>query len=430
MRKNKKYILIISLFFTYFFGIINVNAASVSVSSTSNNVIVGNKIKVTINISDDVAAWDFSVGYDTSKLRVDKSDLENGMRSASTSSLHSREYTITFKAIASGKANVYISDAALYADNYSALSVSKGSKTFTLKTQAEIEASYSKNNYLSSLSIEGRELLPGFNRDVMEYNVELEPETTSINVIASVADSTASINGAGPREVTDGDNRIEVVVTAQNGTTRTYVINANVKEYDPITVKIGNKDYTVVRKKSALTPPNNYKETTVKINDTDVPAYQSEVTGYTLVALKDSEGKQDFYVYKNDTYTLYKEYKFNGIILYPMEIKESELPKNYKETTITYNDEEIIAYKIKKSSKYALLYAMNIETGSTDLYMYDAKEDTVQIYNTEEIEILEEQATLFTKIAMGLGVLSTVLFGIIIAILVKNKKKNKITENK
>ena len=50
-------------------------------------------------------------------------------------------------------------------------------------------------------------------------------------------------------------------------------------------------------------------------------------------------------------------------------------------------------------------------------------------YNTEEIEILEEQATLFTKIAMGLGVLSVVLFGIIIALLVKNRKKKKTTDN-
>lgn len=429
MRKNRKYFLIISLFLTYFFGMLNVNAASVSVSSKSSNVIVGNNITVTISVSNDAEAWDFSVGYDTSKLRVISADLEAGMRSASASSLHSRNYSITFKAIASGKASVYISDAALYDTNSSSLSVSKGSKSFTLKTQAEIQASYSSNNYLSSLSVDGKEISPGFNKDVMEYSVELEPETTLININASVADSTASINGAGPREVTDGDNRIELIVTAQNGTTRTYVINANVKEYDPITVKVGNKDYTVVRKKSSLTPPNNYTETTVKINDTDVPAYHSEVTGYTLVALKDSEGKQDFYVYKNDTYTLYKEYNFNGIILYPMEVKESELPKNYKETTITYNDEEIIAYKIKKSSKYALLYAMNIETGSTDLYMYDAKEDTVQIYNTEEIEILEEQATLFTKIAMGLGVLSIVLFGIIIALLIKNRKKNKTIQN-
>ena len=219
---------------------------------------------------------------------------------------------------------------------------------------------------------------------------------------------------------------MEIIVTAENGTTSTYIINANVKEYDPIEVKTDNQSYTVVRKKTSLTPPNNYQETTVKINDIEVPAFHSDVTGYTLVALKDSEGNQNFYVYENNKYTLYKEYGFHGITLYPMELKEKDIPLNYKKVTISYNDSEIVAYKIKKSSKYALIYGMNVETGIKNIYMYDAKEDTIQIYNDEEIETITEQTNMLIKVSIGLGTLSVVLVGIIIAILIKNKKRRKI----
>lgn len=428
----KKVLYIISLFVLFFVGINNCNAASISVSSNSSNVVVGNTVKVTVTVSSDVAAWDFTIGYDSNKLRA-TSSLDSGMHAASISSLHSRSYTLTFKAIASGSANVYVSDAALYDDNGSSLGVSKGSKTFTIKTQAEIEASYSKNNYLSNLSVDGVDLSPSFNKDTLEYSVSLDPETKSINVNAIVADSTASVAGTGSHEVTEGDNNIQIVVTAQNGTTRIYTIVANVKEYDPIKVKIDGKEYTVVRKKDDIKAPDGYEETTVTINGEEVPAYKSKVTKYTLVALKDSKGNQNLYIYEKDKYTLYKEYTFNKVILYPIELSTKDIPKGYKKFKITYNDEKIVAYKLNKSSNYALIYGLNVETGKEHLYMYDSNEDTLQIYNDEETKILNEKLDLYLKVILGGSVLIVILLFIIIMMLVKNrktKKKNKIRKTK
>ena len=414
----KKHSYLLIFLFSFFLGINNTNAASISVTS-SNTAVVGNNVTVSITLSKDVEAWDFIVGYDSSKLRLLSSNLESTTHSVSTSTLHdSRSYSITFRALSSGTANVSITSA-----DCANVTCSKGSKSITLRTQAEIEAAYSKNNNLSALSVDGYTLDKEFNQSVTEYSVSLEPETTSININAQVADRTASISGAGAREVSDGDNRLEIIVTAENGTTKTYVINANVKEYDPIEVKVSDQTYIVVRKKTSLTAPNNYQETTVKINDTDVPAFHSDITGYTLVALKDNNGNQNFYVYENNEYTLYREFGFHGINLYPMELTSKDIPRGYEKTTITYNDQEITAYKIKKSSKYALIYAMNIETGVKNIYMYDAKEDTVQIYNEEEINSLNEQTALFTKLAFGLGTLSVVFLGIIIGLLIKNKRR-------
>ena len=425
----KKILYIIGLFITCFVGINYCSAASVSVSSKTNNLVVGNTVTVSVTVSSDVAAWDFTVGYDSSKLRA-TSSLDSGMHAASISSLHSRTYNLTFKAIASGNANVYISDAALYDDNGSSLGVSKDSKSFEIKTQAEIEASYSKNNYLSSLSIDGVELSPTFNKDVLEYSVSLEPETTSININATVADSKSSVSGVGVHELTEGDNNIKIVVTAQNGTTRTYTIVANVKEYDPINVKVNNGDYTILRKKTSLEIPKGYVETTVKINDNEIPAYKSDATKYTLVVLKDKDGNENFYVYKDGKYTLYKEYSFNKITLYPIKLSKKDIPKGYSETKIKYNDENITVYKLNNSSKYALIYGLNVETGEKHIYMYDSNEDTLQIYNDEEINSLNKKLDLYLKVILGASVLIVILIFLSIMLFVKYSKIRKFIDKK
>ena len=421
----KKGLLSLAVIFAFFFAFDNVNAASVSVSAPKT-AVAGNTFTVNVTVSSDVSAWEFSIGYDSSKLRVMSSNLESSLRSVSSSSLHSKNYSLTFKALSSGTAKIYVSDASLYNDSETLLSASKGSTSVTIKTQAEIEASYSKNNNLASLSVEGATLSPTFNQDTTEYTVELEPDVTSINVSASAADAKATITGTGQREVTEGDNNIEVKVTAENGSVKTYTIKATVKEYDPIKVKIKGKEYTVVRKKSMLPELNGYTETTVKINGTEVPALKSDITGYTLVALKDSKGNQNYYVKDKDNYTLYKEYTFGKVVLCPLPWNKSDIPKNYKKMSIAFNDEKIDAYKIKIASKYALIYGMNVETGEKHIYMYDSNEDTLQIYNEEELKLVNKQSNLYLKLALGLAILSFVLVIVIITLLVKNKNKVKV----
>ena len=417
--KRFKYILaiIISMLF-----IQNVSAGSISIS-TSKSAVVGGNITATITISKDVEGWDYVIGYDTSKLRLVSSTLESTTHSVSTYQLHqnSRSYTMTFKTLASGTAKIYVSSA-----DCSPGSCSRGSASVTLKTQAEIEASYSKNNNLASLGIDGIELTTAFNKDTLEYSVELEPDTTKISLTGSVEDKTASVEGLGEREVQDGPNRLEVIVTAQNGSKKTYVINATVKEFDPIKVKVDGVEYTVVRKKSGIGEINGYEATTVDINGTEVPALKSKVTGYTLVALKDEKGNQNYFIKDKDDYILYKEYTFNRVVLAPLPWNKNLIPSNYKKYTITYNDEKLEVYKLNKKSKYALIYGVNVETGVENIYMYDSVEDTLQIYNTEEVKSLTNDKHLYLKLTLGLGVLAFVELIVLISVLVSNKKKNKV----
>lgn len=433
----KKYIKFFSLSLTLFLSIFLLNtsikAASATISVKSNSsVVVGNTVKVTVTLSSSssLGSWDFSIGYDTSLLRLTSSTAESGQRSVgyvSGSGQTSKTYTFNFKALKSGTAKVYVNSAEVYAFDESLMSVNKGSKSISIKTQAEIEASYSKNNYLKSLSVDGYQLSPSFDKEALEYTVELDSTVESIKVNASVEDSTASLIGDGEIAVVEGSNTIELVVTAQNGNTRTYKITANVKEINPINVVVDNKKYTVVKRKSALTIPDNFKETTVIINNEEIPAFYNEITDYTVVGLKDEEGVIELFIYDLDSgkYTKYQELNFNSNKIFLLDA--IDIPKGLKETTIAINEKEVKAYKFDDNSVYYIVYGINLNTGNKDFYMYDSEEYTIQRYDTTMIDKLTKEKDRYLSIVL---VLSCVCFLSMLFLLIEVNKYNKIKNEK
>ena len=433
----KKYIKLFSLSLTLFLSIFllstSIKAASATISVKSNSsVVVGNTVKVTVTLSSSssLGSWDFSIGYDTSLLRMTSSTAESGQRSVgyvSGSGQTSKTYTFNFKALKSGTAKVYVNNAEVYAFDESLMSVSKGSKSISIKTQAEIEASYSKNNYLKSLSVDGYELSPSFDKETLEYTVELDSTVESIKVNAAVEDSTASLIGGGEVAVVEGSNTIELVVTAQNGNTRTYKITANVKEINPINVEVNNKKYTVVKRKSALTAPDNFVETTVVINNEEIPAFYNEITDYTVVGLKDEEGIVELFIYDLDSgkYTKYQELNFNSNKIFLLDAVD--IPKGLKETTIKINEKEVKAYKFDDNSVYYIVYGINLNTGNKDFYMYDSEEYTIQRYDTTMIDKLTKEKDRYLSIVL---VLSCVCFLSMLFLLIEVNKYNKIKNEK
>ena len=433
----KKYIKLFSLSLTLFLSIFLLNtsikAASATISVKSNSsVVVGNTVKVTVTLSSSssLGSWDFSIGYDTALLRMTSSTAESGQRSVgyvSGSGQTSKTYTFNFKALKSGTAKVYVNSAEVYAFDESLMSVSKGSKSISIKTQAEIEASYSKNNYLKSLSVDGYELSPTFDKETLEYTVELDSTVESIKVNAAVEDSTASLIGGGEISVVEGSNTIELVVTAQNGNTRTYKITANVKEINPINVEVNNKKYTVVKRKSALTAPDNFTETTVVINNEEIPAFYNEITDYTVVGLKNEEGIVELFIYDLDSgkYTKYQELNFNSNKIFLLDAVD--VPKGLKETTITINEKEVKAYKFDDNSVYYIVYGINLNTGNKDFYMYDSEEYTIQRYDTTMIDKLTKEKDRYLSIVL---VLSCVCFLSMLFLLIEVNKYNKIKNEK
>jgi len=403
--------------------------ASISVSGTSS-AVVGSTVTVTVKLSSStgIGSWEYLINYDSSMLKLvegktkvaDFTDVKGGVTSKS--------YTLKFKALKSGSAKVSVGSYAMYSyTDEAAMNVSAGSKTVKIMTQAELEASYSKNNNLSKLSVEGYELSPAFNKDTLQYTVELPSNVENIKVSASVADKKAKVSGTGDVAVSEGENKIDVVVTAENGSTKTYTIIANVVDANPITVNVSGVDYTIIKRASLLTIPELFTETTVNIDDVEIPAFYSEITKLTLVGLKDNVGNIKLFVYKDGKYEEYRELKLSNTTLMLKNIKEKEY---FLTGTVTINDVKYDCLKVSKSSEFALFYALNMATGKEDYYLYDSNEQTLQRYDDELINVLSKEIQEKEDSAKILYIIIAVLtIFIIVVIVVFSVKNNKIKKS-
>ena len=422
--KNKKILFtVLTFFLTLIFSVKAYASTSISVKSNSS-VTVGNTITTTVTISSSEAlgSWNFVVGYDTSKLTLLDNTTQRivGYGDGSTKS---KSYTFKFKAKAVGTAKVYIDSASYYTWNEVAENVSKGSKSINVvnKTTAPT-VRYSKKNNLSSIEIEGYKLEPEFNKDKLEYTITLPKETYKIKLNAKTEDSKASVSGIGEITLVDGENKLEVKVTAENGNVKTYVIKATVEEPNPINVKIDDKEYTVVRKKDGLTIPTNYRETTIDLSGESVLAFYGEITKYNLVALKDENSNINLYIYNNDTYKLYKELNFNSINIYPYQIDDDKILKGYSKDKMDINGMELEILTDNKG--YPIVYGMNLNTGEISYYTYDAKENTLQRYNNEVSKKLEKENKMYFYISIALGSFCIIELLIMIIILATRSNKN------
>ena len=408
-----------------FINKVSASSATISASSNKSTVIVGDTVTITVKVSSsaNLGSWNFDV-VPSSNLTFVSSSF-GGLFVADqspTTTTKSKTYTFTFKAKSSGTGTVKISNARVIDfDSEENMSINISNSSFRIMTQSELEATYSKNNYLSNLEVEGYSLTPEFNKDTLEYNLDLEYGTESINIIATKEDSRSSIDGIGEVLLSQGMNVIKVVVTAENGSTRIYIINANVKELDPINVTIDGKNYSVVREEQFLPNVNStYLPKIIQVDGKDVPAYYSSVTDFTLVGLKDEIGNINLYIYKDGKYTLYNELNFNQLSVYLLNMDEALLPDGYDKKDIVIGDNTITGY-VRDGYEFAIIYGLNIATGEKHLYKYDAKENTLQ--RVENIDSSKE--SLYFNIILGSFGFTAVSYIIFINLLSKKNKEQK-----
>lgn len=431
--KNIKVVLFSLVLF--FLSVHYVDAASISVSANKSTVVVGNTVEVTVKVNSTgsaagkVGAWTYCVDYDSSVLKLTGSTASGGGKCVNDGvvGIVSATTTFTFKAIASGSASVSISKPALYDfQTEKTMSVSANKITIKAKTQAEIEASYSTNANLSALRVVDHVISPDFNKDELEYTLEVENEVESITIKATKADSAASVSGTGEKELSEGLNKFNIVVTAEKGNKKTYVINVTRKELNPIHVDVDGFDYTVVRKADVIEAPTYYSSTEVEIDGEKVPAFSSDITGYTLVGLKDEEGNIDLYRYSDTGYILYKQIVTEGLNFIPL--TSDKMLEGYETSkNIIINNENVKVYVGTNNSDYVMVYGMNAQTGKSDWYTYDTLEGTFQRYEeiVEEDKKDKEDKDIFFLLTIIFGGVSAFAILLVIVLLSKNSKIRK-----
>lgn len=442
MIKNKILKSLLILVITMLFPITVYAASStINVTSSSKQIVTGNTFTVYVNTysSTSLGTYEYTLSYNSNAVRLvsassgDCNPTYCIWTTNSSSGSKNITYSFTFKAVGTGSSQISVKSARVVTFAGSNTTVNISPVTVSVLTQEQLEASYSKDNTLKSLEVSGYKLSPSFNKNTTNYTVELDSTVESIKVNATRNDSKASITGTGTKKVSEGENIIKVIVTAENGSKKNYQITATVKELNPINIKIDDKDYIVVKKASLLEEPNNYEKKNLKINNTNVPSFYSDITKYTLIGVKDKSGNISLAIVNEDnTYSIYKEYKFEGLSFQVLDIKDTDIPKGYTKSSITLNEEEITSYDNEDKNLFPILYGMNLNNGKIGFYKYDAEENTLQRFNDKDYysildNMKQEYNLVITVIGIGL-VLLIILF--ILFTLTNKKKKEKIKNKK
>lgn len=435
--KNIKYMFMVLTIFFCFSK--NVFAGSLSVWASANTVTVGDTVSVSVNAKE---------VFGTFSINVSDSSILSGPSSGDVDN-NTEVYTFTAKKAGSVVVNIVPKDMA----DYDSEAKYTQSKSVTIKvvnkssgggsgssgggssnnnnnnnntTTSDVKEK-SSNNTLASLSVEGYNIDPKFDKDTLEYKLTVDEKVLSIKVSAKASDDKAEVKGTGEVKLSSGSNTVEVKVSAENGNEKIYKIIVNVEDQHPIKVKVDNKEFTVVKKNNDLINKlEGYEEGILKIADQDVVCYKNNITGIVLVILKDSNNKFGYYVYndKNNTYYLYKSITVGGLTLQLLDYDKAL--DNFKKYKIKLQNLDVDIYKVKESHKVGLIYGTNIKTANTGFYVYDQNENTLSKYYDEEIKMYQDkskQMKNYLMIAMGLFAFCAVIF--IIISLVRSKKLKK-----
>ena len=233
MKKIFKTLLFILLI--YFIFPILVNAAT-SLDTLNQRPVVGTSIEVTLRVDygKDVKISEahYYVSYDPTLLEL---ETFNWTQSQGTYSVANGTITIDkttsgtawgygnpvvmkFKSIQAGVSHIQISekapgkfsDGSIVSQSYSGITINAVNPSSATR--------------IGKLYVEGYSVSPTFNVDNYKYTLTVPSTTTKVNVVASKGEKNQTITGDGTRVLEYGDNRVRVVVTAQNGDSSTYEI--------------------------------------------------------------------------------------------------------------------------------------------------------------------------------------------------------------
>ena len=414
-------ILILILIFNSIF-ILNVKAGSLSISG-STSVYAGSSVAVTIKFNNIAGPFQIT-SSDSSVLSGGANDFYDNTTA-----------TVYFKAIKAGSATItvaptgkvgdYDTDDGAYTGGARSITINVVNRSSNKNSggSVDINRTYSKDNNLKLLDVEGYDITPEFNKDTVEYKLDLDSGVTKINVTATPNNENATVKGAGEVNLSEGINTINIVVKAENGNEKTYKLVVNVEDKNPIKVKIDKKEYTVVKRKESLGTKDGYVEKEIKINKIKVPALYNEATKVTLVGLKDNKGNIGLYAYDSKTgkYSIYNEFKFDVMDLYVYEAPKAK----YKETKIKIGDTKVVAYKIDGVDDYYLLYGTNMTTGYIGYYLYDSKENSVQRYNEEMLSKLMSEKNKYFTIVIVLSCVCFLCMAFMLIMINKGRKHEK-----
>ena len=415
MKFIKKLVLLILIQVMVLSTIIPVSAASgrAYLSVSSSSVQVGSKVSVTLTVSMDPFLFGVAIYNVTASANLRLVDGSSSSALYGEGSSKSKSITLTYEAISEGTANITatvsdippvtwddeeisIADQGVTINVTSATNGNNSNSNTNNNTNNQPETNKSSNNYLSSLAVDGVNLTPEFNKDTTSYNVSLPDGTTSMKISATAEDGSASISGIGELEVHPGNNTLNVDVTAEDGSVKTYSIFATVKQAPLFSFESGGLAYGVVNDRSQVVIPENFTESTIKIDGNETPCYINETMGVTLLYLSSEEDINSLYIYNETDKSVYKYMVIshaNQIFVSLPLSKDLLERKGFVATELELQGNIIQVLQYEEDNALAndiyILYLIST-SGQKLLYSYDKAENTLQrYYNSGDINLTE-----------------------------------------
>lgn len=364
-------------------------ADGISVSAGQGSVSVGKTVAFSITVPSGSEAWTYSVSWSGNLT------LESGDTAPMGFEGDSRTNQLVFRANSTGTGTVSISAGSycIAGEDYDA----SGSASVSIVAASEPDDSEpdytpstpgkSGNNALSTLTVSAGTLTPAFDPAVTEYTLSLPQGTEKLTLTATPSDSNATVQGDGELTLQEGENTLPLVVTAENGDTKTYTVTVQVAQAPTLFLDYNGQRLGVVKDVSQVTPPAGFAPAEPITYSGDTLPIWTDVSGKrTLLYLLDEKtSAQGFYLFSQTTGV---QSPYLPILCGSVTYIYTDIPKELSSVpgltpaTVkafgqtlngwTYNDASL--------KDFCVLYLMD-DAGSYGYYTYDSREETLQRFS-------------------------------------------------
>ena len=282
----------------------SVFAAGISVTAGQSSVKVGNTVAFTITVPPNTQAWTYQVAWSDNLTYISGDTEPMGFEGK-----NSTRNQLIFKANGEGTGKVWIAGGSYSIDlqPYDA----SGSATVTIVSASQPSQGYdhgdfdddppapskSSNNALASLTVSAGELAPAFDPTITDYTLSLPLRTNKITFTATPSDSKATVQGDGEVALRSGENKVAVVVTAEDGSAKTYNITVKVAREPTVFFSLNGESLGVMQDTDGVTPPAGFSPTTVPYSGEELPAWTNAAGQMLLYLVNQDTLAAGFYLY-------------------------------------------------------------------------------------------------------------------------------------
>ena len=282
----------------------SVFAAGISVTAGQSSVKVGNTVAFTITVPSNTQAWTYQVAWSDNLTYVSGDTEPMGFEGTS-----STRNQLIFMANGEGTGKVWIAGGSYSIDRqpYDA----SGSATVSIVSASQPSQGYdhgdfdddpptpskSSNNALASLTVSAGELAPAFDPTITDYTLSLPLRTNKITFTATPSDSKATVQGDGEVALRGGENKVAVVVTAEDGSAKTYNITVKVAREPTVFFSLNGESLGVMQDTDGVTPPAGFSPTTVPYSGEELPAWTNAAGQMLLYLVNQDTLAAGFYLY-------------------------------------------------------------------------------------------------------------------------------------